>query len=82
LAGYLEELWRRTRPVFAYTLLSATLDDPSPLSAFYAAVARDPDATRQMMNVLAGATPFRVFFNRANIARLTACGDVSPVGTV
>jgi 2-polyprenyl-6-methoxyphenol hydroxylase-like FAD-dependent oxidoreductase len=71
LAGYQEELHRRTRPVFDYTLLSAALDDPAPLSAFYAAVARSEAATREIMNVLAGTTPFRTFFNRANIARLT-----------
>ncbi len=71
LAGYQEELRQRTRPVFDYTLLSAALDDPAPLSAFYAAVAQRPEATQQMMNVLAGTTPFRTFFNRANIARLT-----------
>jgi 2-polyprenyl-6-methoxyphenol hydroxylase-like FAD-dependent oxidoreductase len=71
LAGYQDELHRRTRPVFDYTLLSAGLDDPAPLAAFYAAVARDPDATRQIMNVLAGTMPFRTFFNRSTIARLT-----------
>jgi flavin-dependent dehydrogenase len=71
LAGYQEELHRRTRAVFDYTLLSAGLDDPAPLAAFYTAVARSPAATRDIMNVLAGTTPFRAFFNRANIARLT-----------
>jgi len=71
LAGYQEELHRRTRPVFDYTLLSAALDDPVPLSASYAAVARSQAATQEIMNVLAGTTPFRAFFNRANIARLT-----------
>jgi len=50
----------------------AALDDPAPLLAFYAAVAKSPEATRQMMNVLAGTAPFRAFFNRANIARVTA----------
>ncbi len=54
LAGYQDELHQRTRPVFDYTLLSAELDDPAPLSAFYAAVAQSPEATRQLMNVLAG----------------------------
>lgn len=72
LSGYQQELHLRTRPVFDYTLLSAALDDPAPLLAFYAAVAKSPEATRQMMNVLAGTAPFRAFFNRANIARVTA----------
>ena len=75
LADYQAELQRRTRPVFDYTLLSAALDDPAPLSAFYAAAARHPEATRQMMNVLSGTMPFRTVFNRANIARLTAGDD-------
>jgi flavin-dependent dehydrogenase len=82
LAGYQAELQRRTRPVFDYTLLSAALDDPLPLSAFYAAVAKNPEAARQMMNVLAGTMPFREFFNRANIVRLTDGTDALPVGTV
>ncbi len=71
LTQYQEVLHQRTRPVFDYTLLSAALDDPAPLSAFYAAVAKNPEATTQMMNVLAGIMPFRAFFNRANIGRLT-----------
>jgi len=78
LAGYQEELHRGTRAVFDYTLLSAALDDPTPLSAFYAAVAKDPEASRQMMNVLAGTAPFRGFFNRANIDRLTGSSDFRP----
>jgi flavin-dependent dehydrogenase len=82
LAGYQEDLHRRTRPVFDYTLLSAALDDPAPLLAFYAAVAKNLPATRQMMNVLAGTTPFREVFNRANIARLTAGASVLPTGAV
>jgi 2-polyprenyl-6-methoxyphenol hydroxylase-like FAD-dependent oxidoreductase len=82
MAGYQEELSRLTRPVFEYTLLSAGLDDPTPLSAFYAAVARSPQATREMMNVPAGTLPFRAFFNRANIARLTNATDASSVGAV
>jgi flavin-dependent dehydrogenase len=79
LAGYQEELRRRTRPVFDYTLSSAMLDDPAPLSAFYAAVAKNSEAARQMMNVLAGTMPFREFFNRANIARLTGGTNALPV---
>jgi flavin-dependent dehydrogenase len=79
LTGYQEELRRRTRPVFDYTLLSAMLDDPTPLSAFYAAVAKNSEAARQMMNVLAGTMPFREFFNRANIARLTGGPNALPV---
>jgi hypothetical protein len=79
LTGYQEELRRRTRPVFDYTLLSAALDDPAPLSAFYAAVAKNPEAARQMMNVLAGTMPFREFFNRANIARLTDGANALPI---
>jgi 2-polyprenyl-6-methoxyphenol hydroxylase-like FAD-dependent oxidoreductase len=79
LAGYQEELRRRTRPVFDYTLLSAMLDDPAPLSAFYAAIAKNSEAARQMMNVLAGTMPFREFFNRANIARLTGDPNALPV---
>jgi flavin-dependent dehydrogenase len=82
LAGYQEELRCLTRPVFDYTLLSAALDDPAPLSAFYAAVARSPEATRQLMNVLAGTVPYREFFNRTNIARLTDDTDAAPVGAV
>lgn len=78
LAGYQEELHRRTRPVFDYTLLSAALDDPAPLSAFYTSVARNQEATREIMNVLAGTTPFRAFFNRANIARLTDGATAGP----
>ena len=81
LAGYQQELQRRTRQVFDYTLLSAALDDPAPLAAFYAAVARNPDATRQIMNVLAGTLPFRALFNRATIARLTAGADALPPRT-
>ena len=81
LAGYQDELHRRTRPVFDYTLLSAALDDPAPLAAFYAAVAQDPDATRQIMNVLAGTMPFRAFFNRANIACLTDGSLAAPPRT-
>jgi hypothetical protein len=75
LAGYEQELRRLTRPVFDYTQLSAALDDPAPLSAFYTAVARNPEATQQMMNVLAGTGPYREFFNRANIVRVT---DAAP----
>lgn len=82
LAGYQTELHDRTRPVFDYTLLSALLDDPAPLSAFYAAVAQSPTATRQMMNVLAGTAPFRELFNRATIARLTDAAKVSDTGSV
>jgi flavin-dependent dehydrogenase len=81
LAGYQEELHRLTRPVFDYTLLSAALDDPAPLSAFYTSVANDPEATRQIMNVLAGTAPFRGFFNRANIARLTGGSGALPAGS-
>jgi len=37
-----------------------------------AAIAAAPEATRQFMNVLGGATPFTALFNRRTIARLTA----------
>jgi flavin-dependent dehydrogenase len=81
LAGYQEQMHSRTRPVFDYTVLSAALDDPAPLLPFYAAVAQDPAATRQLMNVLAGTLPFRAFFNRANIARLTEGSRSLPSAT-
>jgi flavin-dependent dehydrogenase len=81
LAGYQDELQRLTRPVFDYTLLSAALDDPAPLAAFYAAVANDAEATRHLMNVLSGSAAFRTFFNRANIARMTGGTDALRVGS-
>jgi flavin-dependent dehydrogenase len=75
LAAYQDELQRQTRPIYDYTLLSAALDDPTPLSAFYAGIARDREGTRQLMNVLAGTVPFRSLFNRASIARFTEGAD-------
>jgi 2-polyprenyl-6-methoxyphenol hydroxylase-like FAD-dependent oxidoreductase len=70
LASYERTFRARTRPVFEYTIGSAALDDPGRLMPFYAGVAADPVATRQLMNVLAGTMPFRTLFNRESIARL------------
>ena len=71
LAEYQQELRRRTRDIYDYTVKSAELLDPGPLMSFYSAIARDDEATRLLMNVVTGATSFRELYNAATIARLT-----------
>ena len=70
LARYQRQLRDRTAAVFDYTLQSASLKDPAPLVPFYREIAKRPDATRGLMNVLGGTAPFRTLFNAKNIARL------------
>jgi 2-polyprenyl-6-methoxyphenol hydroxylase-like FAD-dependent oxidoreductase len=70
-AGYRRALRERTQAVFDYTLRAAALKDPAPQVPLYMAIAASAAATRQFMNVLAGTLPYRDFFNRDNIARLS-----------
>jgi 2-polyprenyl-6-methoxyphenol hydroxylase-like FAD-dependent oxidoreductase len=72
LAEYQAEFRRRTTPVFEYTLRAASLRDPSSTLPVYAKLAQSREETTRFMDVLAGATPFKEFFNPANLARLMA----------
>jgi flavin-dependent dehydrogenase len=62
----------RTMPIFEYTLRAASLKDPKPAIPIYQRVARSAEETTRFMDVLAGNTPFKEFFNPSNIARLLA----------
>ena len=70
LSGYQQQIRLRTEAVFDYTLKSASLQDPAPLVPFYTAISGRPDATRHLMNVLAGTVPFRSLFNAEMIGRI------------
>ena len=59
----------RTQDVFDYTLRSAALKDPAPMVPFYREIARRPELTQQLMNVLGGTAPARSLFNAANMMR-------------
>ncbi len=71
LAGYQQALWDSTSAVFDYTVQSAALKDPVPLAPLYAEIARRPDRTQLLMNVLAGSAPSRSLFNPRTIVQLT-----------
>ena len=75
LAGYQLAFRQQTRDVYHYTLRSAELLDPDPLMDFYRGVERDQDATRQLMNILAGTLPHRALFNARTIAQISASVD-------
>jgi 2-polyprenyl-6-methoxyphenol hydroxylase-like FAD-dependent oxidoreductase len=71
LAGYQQELWERTSAVFDYTVQSAALKDPAPLLPLYEEIARRPETTQLLMNVLAGSAPARSLFNARTVVQLT-----------
>ena len=54
LPQYQESFRSQTADVFEYTVRSAELPDLDSLTPLYGAIARDADATRQLMNVIAG----------------------------
>ncbi|CAN5911381.1 NAD(P)/FAD-dependent oxidoreductase [soil metagenome] len=70
LAGYQQALWDRTASVFDYTLQSAALKDPAPLAPLYAEIARRPEMTQRLMNVLGGTAPARSLFNVRTMMQL------------
>jgi flavin-dependent dehydrogenase len=69
-SAYAATLRDRTQPVFDYTVRAAALTDPGPQEALYRRIAGSADATRQLMNVMAGALSYRDFFNAANLAKV------------
>lgn len=71
LAGYQQALWERTGPVFDYTVQSASLKNPAPLTPLYAEIGRRPELVQQLMNVLAGSEPSKNLFNARTIMQLT-----------
>ncbi len=70
LANYQQEFRQKTAGVFDYTLRAAGLKDPAPNLALYAKIAASAQATTQFMDVLAGTTSFKAYFNPANVSRL------------
>ncbi len=72
LANYQEKFRQNTAGVLDYTLRAAGLKDPAPNLALYAKIAASSEATTQFMDVLAGTTSFKDYFNPANVARLLA----------
>ncbi len=71
LDGYQRALWEKTSAVFEYTVQSAALKDPTPLVPLYDEIARRPDMTRLLMNVLGGTAPSRSLFNARTIVQLS-----------
>jgi hypothetical protein len=72
LADYQSTFRRRTMPIFEYTLKAASLKDPASAVPIYESVAKSDQETTRFMDVLAGNTPFKEFFNPQNIGRLLA----------
>ncbi len=72
LAAYQRGFRERTEAVFDYTLHAASLKDPASLVNFYREVARRPEFTQHLMNVLSGSSPARTLFNSKHIAQLMA----------
>ncbi|MBV8412071.1 MAG: NAD(P)/FAD-dependent oxidoreductase [Alphaproteobacteria bacterium] len=70
LADYQTEFRRRTQPVFDYTVRAAGLADPSSALPLYARIAESAEDTTRFMDVLAGALPFKDFFNPVNLSHL------------
>jgi 2-polyprenyl-6-methoxyphenol hydroxylase-like FAD-dependent oxidoreductase len=70
LGRYQAAFRERTMRVFEYTLRAAALKDPGPTIPLYAKIAQSPEETERFMDVLAGTTDFKQFFNPSNISRL------------
>jgi 2-polyprenyl-6-methoxyphenol hydroxylase-like FAD-dependent oxidoreductase len=72
LAAYQSAFRDRTAAVFDYTLKAAGLKDPAATLPLYARIAQSEEEITRFMDVLAGTTAFRDYFNPHNIARLMA----------
>lgn len=72
LADYQSAFRAGTMRVFEYTLRAAGLKDPAPTIPLYSKVAQSQEETTKFMDVLAGATDFKQFFNPSNVSRLLA----------
>jgi flavin-dependent dehydrogenase len=70
LSAYQATFRERTLPVFDYTVKAAGLGDPASALPLYARIAESVEDTTRFMDVLAGASPFKAFFNPANLSRL------------
>jgi 2-polyprenyl-6-methoxyphenol hydroxylase-like FAD-dependent oxidoreductase len=70
LVSYQSAFRDRTKRVFEYTLRAATLKDPTSTIPLYSKIARSREETTKFMDVLAGTTDFKQFFNPSNISRL------------
>jgi flavin-dependent dehydrogenase len=70
LTKYQDCFRNQTADIFEYTVRSAELPDLDPLIPFYEAISKDLDATRQLMNVIAGNSSFNTLFGKDSIQRI------------
>ena len=70
LQAYQQAFRQKTMPVFEYTLKAAGLKDMAASVPFYEKVARSSAESISFLDVLAGNTEFKAYFNPATMARV------------